>query len=107
MLGFVVLFTDLTDRSIADAARRRFQTDIIAQHRAVAMPLNSNADLLYRNLMASVVANAQLAALEITDSMDVDGMPVKLESVQASVGRAAQLLEHLIWHATVGTAEDS
>ena len=55
-------------------------------------------DLVYRNLLSSLVGNAQLAALEITDGVDVARMPEMLESVRASVDRTAELLEHLIWH---------
>jgi PAS domain-containing protein len=100
VLGFVLLFTDLTERKAAEAARRRFQEGIIERHRFMAMQLDSKADLVYRNLLSSVVGNAQLAALEITDSLDPTRMPGMLESVQASVTRCAELLEHLIWHAS-------
>ena len=49
--------------------------------------------------MSSVVENAQLAALEITDRANVESMPELLESLRASVARTAEVLEHLIWHA--------
>ena len=64
------------------------------------MPLDSKADLVYRNLLAAVVGNAQLAALEITDGVDLGRMPKMLESVRTSVTRTAELLEHLVWHAS-------
>lgn len=107
VLGFVILFTDLTERKAAETARRRFQEETIERHRVMAQPLDSKADLIYRNLMSSVVGNAQLAALEITDGMDLDRMPELLESVQSSVTRSSQLLEHLIWHATGGGKNES
>ena len=100
LLGFVLTFVDLTERKAVDAARRRFQEGLIGRHRMRAVELNSGADLLYRNLLSSMVGNAQLAALEITDSMDLAQIPLKLESVQASMARSSELLEHLIWHAT-------
>lgn len=100
VLGFVLLFTDLTERKAVEAARRRFQEGIIGRHRFMTVRLDSKADLIYRNLLSSLVGNAQLAALEITDGMDLTQMPAMLESVQASVTRAAELLEHLIWHAS-------
>jgi light-regulated signal transduction histidine kinase (bacteriophytochrome) len=102
VLGFVILFTDLTERKAAETARRRFQEETVERHRAMTQPLDTRGDLMYRNLMSSVVGNAQLAALEITDSMDLDRMPEMLESVQSSVTRSSQLLSHLIWHATRG-----
>jgi two-component system, chemotaxis family, sensor kinase Cph1 len=105
VLGFVLLFTDLAERRAAEAARRRFQEDVIERHR-LTVPLDSKADLVYRNLLASVVGNAQLAALEITDGVDLARMPEMLESVQASVARTAELLEHLVWHASRGGGGD-
>ena len=64
---------------------------------------DSNADLVYQNLLTSLVENAQLAALEITDGVDTARMQDMLESVRASVTRSSELLEHLIWHASRAT----
>jgi PAS domain S-box-containing protein len=100
VLGFVMLFTDLTERKAADAARRQFQDGIVGGHRAMVGRLDSQADLIFQNLLSSVVENAQLAALEITDGVDVARMPSRLESVQASVSRATEVLARLIWHAS-------
>jgi hypothetical protein len=47
-----------------------------------------------------VVENAQLAALEITDSTDLASMAEILEGVRASVARAAEVFEHLVRYAT-------
>ena len=49
--------------------------------------------------MSSVEENAQLAAMEITESVDTAHIPEMLESVRASVSRAAELLDHLIDYA--------
>jgi light-regulated signal transduction histidine kinase (bacteriophytochrome) len=100
VLGYVLLFTDLTERKAAEDARKRFQEETIERPPTVTQPLDSRTDLVYRNLMSSVVGNAQLAALEIADGIEVDRMSLMLESVQSSVTRSAQLLEHLIWHAS-------
>ena len=99
VLGFVILFNDLTERRAADDARRQFQAEIVDRHRLATVPLDSGDDLVFRNLLASVVGNAQLAALEITDGVDLAQVPAMLESVQSSVERAAALLERLVWHA--------
>ena len=45
--------------------------------------------------MSSIVENAQLAALEITDSVEMARMPDMLESLRTSVSRAAEVLEQL------------
>ncbi len=100
ILGFVLLFTDLGEQRAVEDARRRFQEGIIERHWATAVRLDSKADLVYRNLLSTVVDNAQLAALEITDGLDLAHMPEKLDSVQQSTTRSAELLAHLIWHAT-------
>jgi light-regulated signal transduction histidine kinase (bacteriophytochrome) len=99
ILGFVVMFTDNTEQKAATAARRQFQDGIIEQHRVVTGRLGDNASLDYHSLLSSVIENAQLAALEITDRADVERMPEMLESVRVSVARTTELLEHLIWHA--------
>jgi chemotaxis family two-component system sensor kinase Cph1 len=103
VLGFVVLFTDLTERKAAESARRRFQESIIERPRVTDIRFDSNADLVYQNLLTSLVENAQLAALEITYGVDTVRMQGMLESVRASVTRSSELLEHLIWHASRAT----
>ena len=99
VLGFVVLFTDLSEQKAAEAARRRFQEGILERHQFLTLNLDSKADLVYRNLLSRVVDNAQIAALEITDGVDLARMPEMLESLQISVTRTAELLDHLVWHA--------
>jgi hypothetical protein len=99
VLGFIFLFNDLTRRKEADAARRRFQEGILDSHRPRAGRLDSREDLVFRSLLATVVENAQLAALEITDGVEPERMPELLESIRASVARTAEMLEVLIWHA--------
>jgi chemotaxis family two-component system sensor kinase Cph1 len=100
ILGFVLLFTDIADRKAAEAAGRRFQDVIYDSHRGKISGKDTSADLIYQKLLASVVENAQLAALEITDGMDNARMLQMLESVRNSVDRSAEVLDHLIWHAT-------
>ena len=58
--------------------------------------LDSTEDLVMKTLLSSVVENAQLAALEITDSSDMARMPEMLESVRASVSRTSEVLAQLI-----------
>jgi chemotaxis family two-component system sensor kinase Cph1 len=107
VLGFVLLFTDLSGRKEAEAARRRFREGAIERHPVMSVPLDSKADLIYRNLLSEVVGNAQLAALEVTDGEDLQRMPEMLDSIRASVARTAELLEHLIEHASLGEEDDS
>ncbi len=96
VLGFVFLFTDLSERKAAEAARRRFQDSVIERNRGHMRHEDPDVVMLYRQMMSSVVENAQLAALEITDGLDMVRMAELLESVRGSVTRAAEVLEHLI-----------
>ncbi|WP_207622937.1 GAF domain-containing protein [Falsiroseomonas algicola] len=100
VLGYVFLFNDLAERKAAEAARRRFQQGIEEGSRSRAGRLDRKADLAFRAILSSVVENAQLAALEITDGVDVAHMPEQLESVRASVARTAEVLEALIRHSS-------
>jgi PAS domain-containing protein len=99
VLGFVVVVSDMLERKAADAARRRFQERIVEGTRLAPGLLETKTDLLYQNLLSSIVENAQLAALEITDGVEVRRMPELLDSVQSSVDRSAELLRRLIRHA--------
>ena len=98
VLGFVLLFTDLTERKASEAARKRFQEGIVDGQRKLNGPLETPSDLVFQTLLAAIVENAQVAALEITDGADLARMPQLLESVRVSVTRAAEVLEHLIQH---------
>ena len=104
--GFVLLFTDLTARKAAEFARQRFQDGVIDGRLLPTTRLDPNAGRMYRSLLSSIVENAQLAALEITDGVDPARMPELLESVRASVTRTAEMLEVLIWHSTQGLGRD-
>jgi len=98
-LGFVLLFTDLTERKAAEAARRSFQNGVIQQRPTMSVRLDGKTDLQFRNLLATITENAQLAALEIGDRVDPARMPQMLEALRASVARTAEVLRYLLWHA--------
>jgi two-component system, chemotaxis family, sensor kinase Cph1 len=101
-LGFVLMFTDLTERKAAEIARRRFQEAVIEERRPMSGLLDSKADLMFRTLLTTILENAQLAALEIADGVDPAQMPEMLEAVRASVTRTAEMLGYLVWHASRG-----
>jgi hypothetical protein len=98
LLGFVLLFVDQTDRKAAEAARQRFQEAVIERRRPLPQLLGSKADLRFRKILNKVLENAQVAALETTESMDLSRIPVILEAVRLSVARTAKMLGYLIWH---------
>jgi light-regulated signal transduction histidine kinase (bacteriophytochrome) len=100
VLGFVLIFTDLTNQKKAEAARRRFQERILDRGVSRGRRLDPKAATMFQTLLSAVVENAQLAALEITDGVDMARMAEMLESVRASVNRTSGVLERLLWHVT-------
>jgi light-regulated signal transduction histidine kinase (bacteriophytochrome) len=105
LLGFVIQFSDLGERRAADAARRRFQADVVGRdHRPFSTATES--DPLFRKLLSALVGNAQLAALEITHGVEIGRIPDSLDSVRQSVSRAAELLQHLVNPAAPAADDD-
>lgn len=100
VLGFVLIFSDIADRKAADAARGRFQEGILQSHHLDSVRLDSSTDLVYQNLLSSLVENAQLAALEITYGAEPERIAEMLEGVRHSTLRTAEVLRHLVWHAS-------
>lgn len=103
ILGFVFVITDVTERYAVLAARRRFQEKIVETTPRTTSRVESKADLLYRNLLSAIVDNAQLAALEISDGVEVSRMPALISAVQSSVDRSAELLRLLLRHSTASS----
>jgi PAS domain-containing protein len=99
ILGFVLLLTDLSDRKTADDARQRVQAGLLEQQKLMRQQLQWSANPLHRELLSAIVGNAQLAALEVTDGVDLGRVPALVDAVQASVQRTTRLLEHLAWYA--------
>ncbi len=97
-LGTVLLFTDISERRSAEAARRRFQHAIVAPPR-IGLRAGATTDPLYRALLSTVIENAQVAALEIADGPDIGRVPQMLDAIGTSANRAAEVLERLIRHA--------
>jgi chemotaxis family two-component system sensor kinase Cph1 len=97
VLGFVLIFSDLSDRKAAESARTRSQEDLGGKRRP-SLRLDSGANVLFQELAASAVENAQLAALEVTHGAEVSRMPEMLESIRNSTARTLDILEHLVWH---------
>ena len=95
VLGFIIHFSDQTDHQAAEIARRRLQDGILEQRRRMSATLESKAALVYRDLASSLLENAQLAALEITDGLEMARMPAMLDSVWTSVVRTSDVLKQL------------
>ena len=95
VLGYVLIFTDLTERRAAESARRRFQESLVGSRRRISARLDTSADLKAQGLLSQVIENAQLAALEATDSADPATMRNLLDGIRSAVERSAEVLERL------------
>ncbi len=98
VLGFVLMFTDLSEQKTARAARRRFDKALVERHRSTRQRQNSTQEDAYGTLLPAIVQNAELAALEIAEGGDEAILPDALDSVESSLSRAAALIEHLSAH---------
>ncbi len=97
--GFVLMFVDVTERKAVESARRLLQEGIVQYREIRSRRFEDEAGLDHQKLLTALVENAQHAALEIADGVDVARVPEMLESVRSSVSRTAELLEHLILYA--------
>jgi PAS domain S-box-containing protein len=80
VLGFVLQFIDVTEHKAVESARRRLQDGIIKRHEIKSLRLDSEADIDYVNLLSALIENAQRAALEIVDGVDLARVPQMLEA---------------------------
>lgn len=95
-LGYVVILNDLTGRKSAEEARRHFETAIGQTELAEA--LGDQGSTLSREtaaVLGAIVANANVAAMEIADA--AEGLPVAamLEELEISTKRATALYRQL------------
>jgi chemotaxis family two-component system sensor kinase Cph1 len=104
-VGIVINFTDLSEQSSTERARQRFHDRMLDERRRSAPQLDATGDLVQRDLLAQVVANAQLAALEIPDGAGAESVAGLLEHLRASIGRSSRLLQHLTEH-TLGRSRN-
>jgi PAS domain S-box-containing protein len=95
VLGFVLLLADLTDSKAAQSARRRFQEKILRSQRQF-LTVGAGREAVVQRLISSVVENAQLAGLEITEGTEIAEVPDLLESVGLSVSRTVEVLQQLL-----------
>jgi chemotaxis family two-component system sensor kinase Cph1 len=102
VLGFFLIFVDLTDNQRAAEARRHLEQslsraidDAPARDDARAVDINEQADLL-----GAILANASLAAMDIADGEGAPAAAPLLEELEASTRRAAELYARMRLFAT-------
>ena len=104
-LGYVLIGNDLSDRKAAEVARRQFQDNLSAEARLLLIPDDLVSDRLSQDLLAGILGNAQLAAREVRNTLEVGQVPAILCNLHASVARTTELLEHLMWYEASDAAD--
>ena len=95
-IGFIIILTDLTHSRNAAAARQHFENAIAETQRAEQL-LEPGSRLLREpdEVLTAILANANLAAMEITDAAAGAAAVPLLEELEASTKRAAALYRQL------------
>ena len=106
-LGYVLVGNDLSDLKAAEVARRQFQDSLSAEARLLLVPADLETDHLFHDLLADILGNAQLAAREVRNTLEVGQVPTILCNLHTSVVRTTELLEHLMWYEASGVANTS
>ena len=93
VLGFFLIFKDMTDDQRAAAARQRLEQSL---HKTGLERHQKGRDVDEPNaLIEAVLANASLAAMDIMDSSHTPGTEALLEEIDSATQRATTLLSRL------------
>jgi two-component system, chemotaxis family, sensor kinase Cph1 len=92
VLGFFLIFTDLTDHQRAEQARRHLEQSLSEANGDAPARESSRSGAGERGgLMGAILANASLAAMDIADAGIAPGVAPLLEELEASTRRATAL----------------
>jgi light-regulated signal transduction histidine kinase (bacteriophytochrome) len=92
VLGFFLIFVDLTDQQRATEARRHLEQSLSHTTEDVPARDEARAGSVERgDLMAAILANASLAAMDIADGNSSSAVAPLLEELEASTRRATAL----------------
>lgn len=96
ILGFILILTDLTARKRVESARRHFESAILQTERSESLQSQGGSPLREPDeVMAAILANANVAAMEIADAASESGVAPLLEELEVSAQRAAALYRQL------------
>lgn len=92
VLGFFLIFDDLTQSLRAAAARRQLEQSLSeAKRSGLAFDAHGSTPAAANDVMAAVLANASIAAMDITDGGAGPSVAAMLEEIDQSAQRAAML----------------
>jgi len=88
VLGFIFIFSDLTDNKLADQARQHLEESLSRVGRG-SVPAEGG------ELIGALIANAGLAAMDIADGGDSPSVAPLLHEVEVATARATVLYDHI------------
>ncbi|WP_295683273.1 GAF domain-containing protein [uncultured Nevskia sp.] len=95
ILGFIVILSDLTVHRQTESARQHFETTILQAERDLAA-LEGGSQLREPDeVIGAILANANVAAMEIADAIGDGGAVPLLRELETSTQRAAALYRRL------------
>ncbi len=97
-LGFILIFTDLTGSKQVEAARRHLEDSLSRAGQDEPRRPAQEADAV----IGAIVANASVAAMEITDASSGPSVATLIAELEASTKRAAALYEQMRAYASGG-----
>lgn len=100
VIGFILIFADLSDNKRAEAARRHLEASLSeAAHGSLGWPQRPGASTEADELVNAIFTNVSLAAMDIADSTIGPSVAPLLEQLEQSARRAATLYGHIQSHA--------
>jgi PAS domain S-box-containing protein len=103
-LGYVLIFTDRSERREAEATRRRLQHSSADPDRSPLGRVAATAMDDFDHLVAAILGNASAAVLEITESTTDTPIANLLREVESAARRATDLGEQILnYSATPGS----
>ncbi|MDO8905975.1 GAF domain-containing protein [Hydrogenophaga sp.] len=99
VIGFILIFADLSDNKRAEAARRHLEASLTEAARgSLGWPQRSGASTDADELVNAIFTNVSLAAMDIADSTIGPSVAPLLEQLEQSARRAATLYGHIRSH---------
>jgi len=97
VLGFFIIFVDLTDSQRAAEARRHLEQSLTrpVDDTTAREDLRTAGDIDRGDVIGAILANASLAAMDIADGGSAPSIAPLLEEVEVSTRRASELYERI------------
>jgi light-regulated signal transduction histidine kinase (bacteriophytochrome) len=98
ILGFIVTLSDLRAKKLLESARRHFESVVLQAQRSETSEDNRTSAQLLREpdeVLRAMIANANVAAMEIADAAGESSVTGLLEELENSTQRAAMLYRQL------------